>query len=136
MTPRRRVLGLTAVVTLVFSTGATVGDIGSCGDSATLLDGSTFAQARKQTDCQRCTECGITTRTCAGACDPGARPTAGWPSTCQPLRHDGDVCLRALLAASCTDYASFVSDVAPTLPTECDFCRDVPEGGPLFGGDP
>ncbi len=31
--------------------------------------------------------------------------------------------MRALLAASCSDYASFVDDVAPTVPTECDFCH-------------
>jgi hypothetical protein len=123
-------------VALVLGTGATVGDIGSCGTQATLLDEATFAQLRKQTDCERCTSCGLTTHACAEACDPKSAPTAGWPSTCQPLQHDGDVCIRALLAASCSDYASFVSDVAPTLPTECDFCRDVPEGGTLLGGEP
>jgi hypothetical protein len=136
MSPRRRVLALTALVALVFGTGPTVGDIGSCGTSATLLDAATFAQQRKQADCARCTSCGITTRTCTDACDPKSPPTAGWPSTCVPLQHDGDVCIRALYAASCDDYSTFVSDVAPALPTECDFCRDIPEGGLFFGGDP
>ena len=134
MRPRRRVVALTALVALVFGAGPTVGDIGSCGAPATLLDESTFAQQRKQTDCQRCTSCKLTTQTCANACNPQAPATAGWPPTCQPLEHDGVVCIRALEAASCSDYASFVSDTAPTLPTECDFCRDLPEGG-LFAGD-
>ena len=134
MRPRCGVVGLTAVSALVLGTGATVGDIGSCGNSATLLDPATFAQQRKQTDCSRCTSCDIATRTCADACNPASPPTAGWPSTCQPLQHDGDVCIRALIAASCDDYATFVSDVAPAQPSECDFCRDIPEGrSPLRG---
>ncbi len=132
---KRRTLALTALAALVFGAGPTVGDIGSCGAQATLLDEGTFTRERKQTDCQRCTSCRLGTRTCSTACDPDSAPTAGWPSTCLPLQHDGDVCLRALEAASCGEYASFVSDTAPTLPTECDFCRDVPEGG-FFGGDP
>jgi hypothetical protein len=43
------------------------------------------------------------------------------------------VCIDALEAASCSDYASFVSDVAPTEPSECDFCRDIPDGGVIVG---
>jgi hypothetical protein len=136
VTPRRSTLAVTALVALIFGTAPTVGDIGSCGSAASLLDESTFAAERKQTDCSRCTGCKLTTHTCANACDPDAGPTAGWPPTCEPLQHDGDVCIRALQAASCADYASFVSDVSPTLPTECDFCRDLPDGGFGFGGDP
>jgi hypothetical protein len=128
------VIALTGLVFLVFGAGPTVGDIGSCGTPATLLDEATFAAQRKQLDCSRCGSCGLMTQTCANACNPQAPSTVGWPSTCQPLQHDGDVCMRALRAASCGDYASFVSDEAPTLPTECDFCRDLPEGG-IFGGD-
>jgi hypothetical protein len=62
---------------------------------------------------------------CMQACDSAATPDAIVPSTCHPLLHDGEVCIRALDAASCSDYAGYVSDVAPTAPTECEFCRDV-----------
>ena len=50
------------------------------------------------------------------------------PQTCRPLLHDGEVCLRALNAASCSDYATFVDDDAPALPSECEFCRIPPPG--------
>lgn len=109
----------------------TVGDVGTCGKAATDLDPGAFASARKTIDCRRCTQCRIATRTCANACDPAAPSNAGLSPTCRPLRHDGDVCVRALQAASCDDYATFVDDVAPATPTECDFCRLVPEAGAI-----
>ena len=133
MSPRRAELALAAVLALVFGAGPTVGDVGSCGETATALDQPSFAAERKAVDCRRCTECGLTTQACATACDPGALPTVAWPSTCNPLQHDGDVCLRALEAASCGDYASFVSDMSPAVPGECDFCHIVPEGGVAVG---
>ena len=123
MSPNRGPLMLLAVLALVLGAGATVGDIGSCGSAAVDLDPDAFANARKNVDCKRCTECRINTETCKSACDANAPPTAGWPSTCHPLLQDGEVCLRALLAAHCSDYATFVNDAAPTVPTECDFCR-------------
>jgi hypothetical protein len=36
--------------------------------------------------------------------------------------HDGEVCLRVLLHASCDDYASYMNDRAPAAPSECQFC--------------
>ena len=124
---------LVAVLALVFGAAPTVGDVGSCGSAASDLHPAPFAIARKEIDCRRCTECRLATQTCRSACDPNAPGTAGWPSTCHPLLHDGQVCLRALLAASCGDYAPFVDDVAATTPSECDFCRFVPESGTLQG---
>jgi hypothetical protein len=50
---------------------------------------------------------------------------------CFPLVHDGEVCLNALRAASCNDYANYVDDLAPTVPTECNFC---PLAGKPGGG--
>lgn len=126
---RRRELVVAAVLALVFGAAPTVGDIGSCGQKATPLDEAVFAAQRKELDCQKCTECGLTTQTCVDACDPSKPSDVGWPDTCFPLDHDGVVCIDALEAASCKAYASFVSDVAPTVPTECQFCLDVPEGG-------
>lgn len=136
MSVRRRELAAVSLVALVFGAGPTVGDIGSCGRSASDIDEAAFASSHKQTDCQRCTSCGLQSQTCARACDPQAPSDVGWPSTCHPLEHDGEVCLRALQAASCSDYAAFVSDVDPTSPTECDFCHLLT--GPInaASGDP
>jgi hypothetical protein len=122
-------LALAAVVALIFGAAPTVGDVGSCGQTATALDARTFLAEKKALDCQRCQDCALTTQACTTACDPNAVSTTQFPSTCFPLQHDGDVCLRALQVASCDDYTSFMSDVSPTVPSECDFCHLVPEGG-------
>jgi hypothetical protein len=132
---RRREVALAAVVAALLCAAPTVGDVGGCGAEASDLSAPAFAAERKLLDCQRCTACGLTTQTCHVACDPKARSDVGWPATCHPLRHDGDVCLHALRAASCSDYASFVDDTAPTVPTECDFCHLIPEAAPPQGGD-
>lgn len=126
---RRSELAFAALLAVLFGAAPTVGDVGACGTKATPLDEATFAADRKALDCQRCTRCGLTTQLCADACDPSKPSPVGWPKTCFPVEHDGVVCLDALEAASCGDYASFVSDVAPTVPGECDFCRDIPEAG-------
>ena len=123
MRPRRRELAACALWAMLFGAAPTVGDVGSCSEQAAPLDEGTFAAERKVLDCQRCKQCGFTTKACANACDPNALPAVGWPNTCYPLQHDGTVCLDALEAASCDAYASYVSDVAPTVPTECDFCH-------------
>ena len=131
--PTRAELALAATLALVFGAAPTVGDIGSCGDQASSLDESAFLAARKAVDCSRCTQCGLKSQTCAAACNPDAPGDYGWPSTCFPLQRDGVVCIDALEAASCGDYATYVSDTAPTEPSECDFCRDVPEAGMPVG---
>jgi hypothetical protein len=130
---RRSEVGFAAALAIALCTAPTVGDVGGCGVQASDLSADSFAAQRKQLDCQRCTDCALSTNACRVACDPKARNDVGWPATCHPLEHDGDVCLRALRAASCSDYASFVDDTAPTVPTECDFCHRVPEAGPLGG---
>ena len=135
MSIRRCELALAGALALVFGAGPTVGDIGSFGQAVTDLDPQSFAAARKNVDCQRCSECGLTDQTCRNACDPAAPGTAGWPLTCRPLQHDGEVCLRALQAASCREYARYVDDAAPTSPTECDFCHVIPEAG-IVASDP
>lgn len=117
-----------AVIALLFCAAPTAGDIGGCGRDATLLSEPTYARTRKTIDCDRCRECGYATQRCARACDPKAPNDIGFPSTCYPLLHDGEVCVRALRAASCDDYGGYVDDAAPTVPTECDFCRVAPDG--------
>jgi hypothetical protein len=108
----------------------TVGDTGSCGRTATDLDRDRYANARKLEDCQRCQECGLATARCQSACDPTQLPEIVLPPTCRPLFHDGEVCLRALAAASCSTYATYVDDEAPAVPTECDFCQTAPPAAP------
>jgi hypothetical protein len=108
----------------------TVGDTGSCGRTATDLDRDRYANARKLEDCQRCQECGLATARCQSACDPTQLPEIVLPPTCRPLFHDGEVCLRALAAASCSTYATYVDDEAPAVPTECDFCQTAPPTPP------
>jgi hypothetical protein len=109
----------------------TAGDIGGCGAEATPLDTQAFAQARKDEDCQRCRACGLVVPRCGRACDPAKPPDTSIPTTCKPLRHDGDVCLHALSAASCTSYATYVDETAPATPSECDFCKERPSSLPL-----
>jgi hypothetical protein len=127
--PTRPQLALAAILALVFTAAPTPGDVGSCGQQATALDEPLFLADRQALDCTRCMQCGLTTQACQNACNPKAPSPYVWAATCYPLQHDGVVCLDALEAASCSTYASFVSDVDPTIPTECQFCLVVPEGG-------
>jgi len=121
------VTALLAVLTMA----PTVGDVGGCGREASRLDEGVFARARKLEDCERCRECGIETARCKRACDARQPFEVDLPVTCQPLYHDGEVCLRALHAASCDKYATYVDD-APATPSECDFCK-VPPAPPIVG---
>lgn len=121
----RLLVAATAVLGLL-SAAPTVGDVGGCGREASYLDVDRFAQARKLEDCERCQECGLESARCGRACDPKAPPDVAIPVTCKPLLHDGEVCLRALQAAGCDAYRSYVDDDAPTLPSECRFCRIAP----------
>ena len=125
MKGRGRVLS-TAIVVLLCA-APVPGDIGACGQPVQALDGPIFFRAKKTVDCRRCEECALATKTCSVACARAAPAVTSFPPDCQPLVHDGEVCLRALLAASCDDYAGYVADDAPSVPTECDFC---PAGGP------
>jgi hypothetical protein len=130
---RRREVATLAVLAAVLGAGPTVGDIGACGRTASDLDLQTFALSRKAVDCQRCSDCGLGTQRCQAACDPNQPSDVAWPSTCHPLEHDGEVCLDALRAAGCSDYATFVDDVAPATPSECDFCHVLPEASAPVG---
>lgn len=108
----------------------TAGDIGGCGKEATDLDADDYAYGRKSEDCKRCRECAIETERCKRACDPMKLPDVALPATCKPVRHDGEVCLRAIDAVSCEKFATYVDDFAPATPGECDFCKVKPEPPP------
>jgi hypothetical protein len=110
-----------AIILLFFTAAPTAGDIGSSCQPEDDLDPVKFWGVKQAIDRQRCEDCSIPTKACSRARDPGLI-FKDFPKTCAPLEHDGEVCLDALLAASCKDYRSFMSDEAPTIPTECDFC--------------
>jgi hypothetical protein len=118
--PRPSEIARLALIALFFLAAPVAGDIGSCGQSPDGLDPTKFFDAKQGIDCQQCTACGISTHTCTLACGP-ARGGVFSPM-CYPVEHDGEVCLDALLAASCSTYQSYVADQDPTVPTECDFC--------------
>ena len=86
-----------------------------------------FFATKKKIDCDRCNECSLTSARCAEACNPKKPIQRSFAAACFPLVHDGEVCLRALRHASCADYAAYVDDAQPQVPTECNFC-------PLEGG--
>jgi hypothetical protein len=115
-------LVLVALVCLLFLAAPTPGDIGGCGQPAQLLDAKTFFGAKRYIDCKRCDECSITFSSCTTACDLSTTTTAAFPQDCYPLVHDGEVCLRALQNASCSDYSNYMNDFAPEVPSECNFC--------------
>jgi len=122
-----------AVVLMFFVAAPTAGDIGSCGQSADDLDALKFFAAKGGTDKKRCDECELHTAVCEELRQGKVR-TIAFADGCFPLVHDGEVCLDALLAASCDDYASYVADQGAIVPTECNFCppRDAGAGA----GDP
>ncbi len=111
-------LALAGIV--VVSAGPTAGDIGGCGQQAALLDDAKFFAQKARVDCDTCSACGIVSRRCELSCEGDTGEV--FPVGCQPLVHDGEVCLRALSVADCDDYARYVADEGATTPTECAFC--------------
>jgi len=110
------------IVTALLCAAPVPGDIGACGQEVSVLSPELFFRSKKRIDCTRCSECGLGTQTCTVSCSDRPPENDSFPDRCVPLLHDGEVCLRALLAASCEDYAAYVDDVFPTVPSECDFC--------------
>lgn len=113
-----------AALALVLCTAPTPGDIGGCGQRAQELDPETFFSSKEAIDCQHCDECGLSTKSCKNACESPASYPTSFPDRCLPLVHDGEVCLRVLINASCGDYAQYMRDDSPTVPTECNFCPE------------
>jgi len=111
---------------LAFCAAPVPGDVGGCGQSAQELDPETFFWSLQDSECQQCKDCEIQTKACHRACADVLTQNA-FPKDCAPLVHDGEVCLRRLQQASCSEARDYLSDADPTLPTECNFC---PPGGP------
>jgi hypothetical protein len=105
---------------LVCVAAPTAGDIGSCGQPIAELDPQVFFRDKGAIDCARCGQCGFQSSLCTRACS--AETAVEFEEHCYPLVHDGEVCLNALRAAGCSEYAAYVRDAAPTVPTECNFC--------------
>ena len=99
----------------------TPGDIGGCGTPPRLLDGEKFFTKKQELDCAACRSCDLSSNACELSCDE-ALIQSEFPEGCFPLVFDGEVCLRALSYSTCDDYAAYMSDAAPSIPTECDFC--------------
>ncbi len=98
----------------------TAGDIGSCGQTAADLDGPAFFAEKRAIDCRQCNKCNFSSKACIQACN--GKGKAQFDDNCFPLVHDGEVCLHALSAARCKEYAAYIDDAAPSVPTECNFC--------------
>jgi hypothetical protein len=122
----RRHQAALALTALLFCTAPTPGDIGGCGQRPQELDPQIFFLSKASIDCQRCGECSLGTKICQTACDSPDSYPMSFPDRCVPLVHDGEVCLRVLLHASCSDYAEYMRDDSPTVPTECNFCPEPP----------
>ena len=108
-------------VVLAFSTAPVPGDVGGCSQRAAELDPEAFFSSKQFIDCERCNECRIGTRTCERACG-SELVQRSFPEGCVALVHDGEVCLRALLAASCDESRAYLRDEGATTPGECNFC--------------
>ena len=120
MTERLR-KGALALLALVFCAAPTPGDVGGCGQPAAELDPEVFFATKDSIDCDQCGTCGLGTGACARACGEVLSQST-FPEGCLPLVHDGEVCLRALLYATCDDYETYMRDTAAQTPTECNFC--------------
>lgn len=122
--PKRPSVGAiyVGVVLALMCAAPTPGDIGGCGQPAETLDAELFFKVLKYTDCSMCQQCGFVSVMCTEACDTNSAPPTAFDKGCEPLAHDGEVCLRKLQNSSCDAYSNYVNDDSPTRPSECQFC--------------
>jgi hypothetical protein len=99
----------------------TPGDIGGCGQQPQPLDAALFFAEKAALDCEKCLDCGFASEYCGFACT-GELTENAFPQGCEPLVHDGEVCLRALEAAGCDEYEDYAKDAGREAPSECLFC--------------
>ena len=115
------VRALFALGVLFFCTAPAPGDIGGCGQNAQPLDPPTFFSEKKRIDCEKCNDCELMTEYCDEACSEEPAET-DFVEGCAPIVHDGEVCLNALEASSCSTYEDYVKDQGREAPEECRFC--------------
>jgi len=135
---------LFALTVVLFCAAPTPGDVGGCGQRVQPLGAEPFFERKKAIDCEKCRECDFTTNFCRAACGEGVgddcsgsapcltglecvndvceEQEAEFLEGCDPIVHDGEVCLNALDAAGCGDYEEFVRDENRKAPNECRFC--------------
>jgi len=111
-----------AVGVVLFCAAPTPGDIGGCGQRVQPLGPRPFFEAKKDIDCEKCKDCSFSTDFCKTACDPDEQVPKSFPEGCEPIVHDGEVCLNALEATGCGDYEAYVADEGREAPNECRFC--------------
>jgi hypothetical protein len=124
--PQQIVKAALGFLALAFCAAPVPGDVGGCGQDPQELDPETFFWSLQGIECDHCRSCQITSAACDRAC-ADSLVQSQFPVNCVPLVHDGEVCLRALQDGGCSDFRDYMSDRAPTVPTECDFC---PAAGP------
>jgi hypothetical protein len=122
---QRALRGVVAFLALGFCVAPVPGDAGGCSQQAQELDASAFFASKQYIDCERCTACRIESEPCDRACGSEA-PESEFPEGCRALVHDGEVCLRALLATPCDDYSEYMRASAATTASECNFCPRSP----------
>jgi len=106
---------------LAFCAAPVPGDVGGCGQEPQELDPEIFFWSKQSIECEHCRDCGLTTAACERACGE-VLVQSDFPEACVPLVHDGEVCLRVLDDGDCDDFSAYMSDAAPSVPTECNFC--------------
>ena len=111
-----------ATVVVLFCAAPTPGDIGGCGQRVQPLGAEPFFMAKRDIDCAKCEDCNYSTDYCKEACDTEAEVPSDFPEGCEPIVHDGEVCLNALEATGCGEYESYVRDDNRQAPNECRFC--------------
>jgi len=112
-------------IALAFCAAPVPGDVGGCGQAPQELDPPTFFWSKQSIECEHCQSCELDSAACTRACG-NVLVQSDFPEGCTPLVHDGEVCLRALDGAGCSDFRAYMSDREPSIPTECNFC---PAGG-------
>ncbi len=111
-----------ATMVVLFCAAPTPGDIGGCGQRVQPLGAEPFFEAKKDIDCEKCKDCKYSTEFCDDACDKDSEVPTDFPEGCEPIVHDGEVCLNALEATGCSEYESYVRDEKREAPNECRFC--------------
>ena len=111
-----------AISVVLFCAAPTPGDIGGCGQRVQPLGAKPFFEAKQDIDCAKCEECKFTTDFCDDACDENFEVPREFAEGCDPIVHDGEVCLNALEAAGCGQYEKYVRDENREAPNECRFC--------------
>jgi hypothetical protein len=111
-----------SIVVVLFCAAPTPGDIGGCGQRVQPLGAKPFFAAKKDVDCAKCQDCSFSTNFCENACDGDVEPQTEFPAGCNPIVHDGEVCLNALEATGCGEYEDYVKDSGRQSPNECRFC--------------